>query len=1000
MRQRFSYLSLLLFSVTLTSISSKIYVNAIDCDHFTDIYGGIITYNPLDNGISLPDGTTATLTCSDGGFETTATCSAGTWNPPSLGSCGQTAVSITYTPPVSTYAPPVKRVDENGAGGSYGVAAEPSTSTANCAPLTAPANSFIGYNYFGLPPYPRGTMATLNCHLGYAPVGMTAAECEGGSWSKLGTCQSASVQRCPPLLPIMNGIINYIPGGNGAYDYGSVAELSCGFGYSVSGNPQVTCESSGWTPSPGLGQCQETTAVSTLPTSSTLVRYKRQSLGLGTTTSGIGCSALSVFNGQVNYMQSNAAIPYSSGTMAILVCSTGNTVSGSTTAYCSNGVWSPTLGTCNANGLNNGITSPFGITTPTFGSTSTVGSCPAMFALIMNGQITYSTAASMLGTYNAGTVASLNCYSGSTVSGTQSATCNNGAWSPTSLGSCVTSNGLGTGTTGLYGSNTASCLALGGVLNGQVTYSLASSGLGQYPSGTTATMSCTSGLPTGSTTSTCQSGVWTPTLGTCSTTGGFGTGLGTTGSASCYIGVMSMSGGTVSYSNGLTLGPWTSGTTATLTCPGTTPIGQSTASCQNGVWSPSSFQGCSSTGTTGLGPTLIGGGTGTSQCYIGVMSLSGGTVSYSTGLTTGPWASGTTATLTCPSGSPLGISTASCQNGVWTPSSFQGCSSTGLGTTNGFGTGTVTGTPCYIAVMSLNGGTVSYSTGNTLGPWNSGTTASLTCPSGLPTGQSTATCQNGQWNPTSFQGCSTTSGTPGIGFGTTVSSCYLPMAGVIGGTVSYSTGSTTAPWPAGSTASLTCTNGQAAQGQTTATCQNGMWSPTTFTGCGTSGLGSNNWGLGTGTSTSTAQCYATLIAPLNGQIQYSTGSTFGPFPSGSTAYLTCNSGYSVSGTSTATCYGGQFSPTTLGTCVYGLSTGTTSNNGLGGTGSCYALPQPLNGIITYSALPINSAYSVGSMATLTCNLGYTPLGTSSATCQSTGWSSLTLGTCMQSSLSG
>lgn len=65
-------------------------------------------------------------------------------------------------------------------------------------------------------------------------------------------------------------------------------------------------------------------------------------------------------------------------------------------------------------------------------------------------------------------------------------------------------------------------------------------------------------------------------------------------------------------------------------------------------------------------------------------------------------------------------------------------------------------------------------------------------------------------------------------------------------------------------------------------------------------------------------------------------------------------------------------------------------------GNCYALPQPANGQITYTSLPNNNVYSMGTSATLTCYPGYTPLGSSSAYCQQTGWSALSLGACMQS----
>lgn len=60
-------------------------------------------------------------------------------------------------------------------------------------------------------------------------------------------------------------------------------------------------------------------------------------------------------------------------------------------------------------------------------------------------------------------------------------------------------------------------------------------------------------------------------------------------------------------------------------------------------------------------------------------------------------------------------------------------------------------------------------------------------------------------------------------------------------------------------------------------------------------------------------------------------------PALTTATLTCNSGYTLSGTSQSTCTGGVFTPT-LGTCnLGGSSSGTSCTN-----------PTVLNGQITYS----------------------------------------------------
>lgn len=64
-----------------------------------------------------------------------------------------------------------------------------------------------------------------------------------------------------------------------------------------------------------------------------------------------------------------------------------------------------------------------------------------------------------------------------------------------------------------------------------------------------------------------------------------------------------------------------------------------------------------------------------------------------------------------------------------------------------------------------------------------------------------------------------------------------------------------------------------------------------------------------------------LLPPLNGQISYSQGSPFGPFPQGTMATLQCSPGFGAQGQQTATCQNGQFQPSSLGPCVQGGGTG-------------------------------------------------------------------------------
>lgn len=54
-----------------------------------------------------------------------------------------------------------------------------------------------------------------------------------------------------------------------------------------------------------------------------------------------------------------------------------------------------------------------------------------------------------------------------------------------------------------------------------------------------------------------------------------------------------------------------------------------------------------------------------------------------------------------------------------------------------------------------------------------------------------------------------------------------------------------------------------------------------------------------------------------GQINYSTTSTVPPFPSGTTATLVCNTGFSPISNTISTCIGGLWNPPTLSCAVGG-----------------------------------------------------------------------------------
>ncbi|VDL84473.1 unnamed protein product, partial [Nippostrongylus brasiliensis] len=200
--------------------------------------------------------------------------------------------------------------------------------------------------------------------------------------------------------------------------------------------------------------------------------------------------------------------------------------------------------------------------------------------------------------------------------------------------------------------------------------------------------------------------------------------------------------------------------------------------CSSGQWYPPSLGTCSS---------IIGGSVG-STCPV-LTAPSGGTITFSSGFQGSPAISGTSATLSCPSG-VQGASTTYCTNGVWTPAT--------LGTCIGFGGIGGATTTCQ-AMTTPSGVYLSYSNMATTPPFPSGTTVTARCTSGAAvTGSSIATCLSGAWFPATVGTCGLTSNDPG-------STCSNIQA--VGGTIDYSDGDFLLSHSPGSTASLLCTGG-------------------------------------------------------------------------------------------------------------------------------------------------------------------------------------------------
>ncbi|RCN47613.1 sushi domain protein [Ancylostoma caninum] len=307
---------------------------------------------------------------------------------------------------------------------------------------------------------------------------------------------------------------------------------------------------------------------------------------------------------------------------------------------------------------------------------------------------------------------------------------------------------------------------------------------------------------------------------------------------------------------------------------------------------------------------------------------------------------GTVITATCTGGGTLmGSSSMTCINGQWQPPTFGTCSTLnnmvpspppGIPVMGGT-SGSTGGAQCF-AMITPFGATISYSdsTSSTTGipsPMHDhGSTATMKCTDNSQvSGTSSSTCQNGMWNPAILGSCSNGGfmpigsgvsalpgmpGLPGLPTPSMTSPCYIELIPPINGNITYSS---PAPHQHGSTATARCNDNSAVSGESTSTCQNGMWNPPTLGTCSSSGFMPLGPGVsplpgmpglpGLPTPSMTSPCYFGLIPPLNGNITYSSTA---PHQHGSTATLTCNAGYTLKGNATATCNNGLFG--VVGTC--------------------------------------------------------------------------------------
>ncbi|KAL3997803.1 Sushi domain (SCR repeat) family protein [Acanthocheilonema viteae] len=831
-----------------------------------------------------------------------------------------------------------------------------------------------------------GSFAILNCNEGYKPSTQNQIACITGTWyptDEIGECIPISNEipkSCAPLPPHENGYIRYNQHGNINFPSGTLAYLICTDHYHPIFNRQAQCYNGQWS-TLKLGICQ--------PTGNT------------------SCAPLpAVQNGKVKYLtdsESNITI----GTVAELECFNGYVVNGFDVLICEPHGWAPApiLGTCRKDIRRSDQR----------GKRQDMRPCPTGHPIVSNGQLTYSNEPNLVGAYPSETVAIVRCNTGYTIYGALLSICEDSIWKPRNLGICILPSAI----TSVPSRN--SCLfGLLSPVGGTVTYSKGSS-LGPFPSGTLAVLKCLHGISHGPTLAACDNGSWIPPeMGSCSLphfenssniplTNNLNNAILNTTLVSpsqivtlvgsCVTGITPPANGYISYSTGSSNRPFPSGTVATINCDrGFKPVGITSSTCLNGIWSPLVVGQC----IVDTGPRLFGvplssriSVSEVGQCPTLPAPLNG-RISYSSGSEIGPFPTGTTATVICnPNYVLLGLSAAICTNGVFTPLLLAHCVP---------GPGNVESLlkmkelPC-VAIPKPPNGDVIYSD-ITATVYASRTTANLACDFGfIPIGPVETTCKNGQWQPI-LGFCQQSIITSGISQIPILRQCLFELPAVVNGQIRYSTGNMLPPYESGTIATLICNSGNVPIGRKSSTCINGSWNPLILGQCPINDNGKDY--LRTGLKQTALPSFGCPTSPpvSNGRVYYSNVSKNNVYATDTVANLVCDDGYQILGRSISYCQGGIWSPWPgVGSCQPAAPEQRQQQqqhsplNRIKPANACSEVPiTPANGMIIYEGNNSTKWHNNGASAKLQCNAGYKINGEQMTYCQDGFWSP-SLGSC-------
>ncbi|KAF8367817.1 hypothetical protein PRIPAC_85646, partial [Pristionchus pacificus] len=899
--------------------------SALQCPILSSVIGGKVSYTlPLT---PTAQGSTAVLVCSEGTVphgSLSSLCLNGKWTT-NLGSCGSSSSSV-------------------------------NTTGINCLPIPAMINGRISYSLGDLNGnYPPGTIASPSCLNGLTLYsGAHLSMClPSGQWSTstLGNCGPGLPNECPEF----NGtdiVINYnLPTGRQGFRREStIGTLSCSNGQ-TDGNVVSTCVQGKW--EPPFGQCviprQKCTLMSTpiggsLQYSNGMVKGPFPSgvlVKLTCATSTLqGASIAECRDGQ--WITENGSSIGNCGQSSSLLSQSGNGLSDSI-------IPSSTHSTIlNDSGGLDGDNDLVDGSSRVVNSSTSSGRCLPIIIPI-GATLSYSTPPN-LGIYNGGTIVSLNC-PGSTPIGSSQSQCSNGIWSPT-VGRCAlngepaylggstfggnTLGGLPTSSSSPFGINGQSINSPNGFNSLQGTgqsCTMSPTGgtsFGSFPSGTTLTLQCPLGSSiTGSQMVTCNSGRWTQ-MGSCSQPGEslrldendivtFCVPFGSTDRNG-------MDNGEFRYSNEIS-GRVSIGTVVRVNCSlGYRVEGASASVCTSNNWKPSTIGRCIQD---------IGEFTGVTSCN-GAPLVLNGQIQYSSMY--GPYPIGSYARLICnPGYSPYGTATLTCISGIWSPQSFGVCVMGGNSVMVGGGsflpqttqpwtsttqqpmtterwttfpsTTTTTSIPmltrnCFVPPLTPLQGSLKYSSGNVIGPWNEGVIVALICTNGYHVeGAGAASCRSGSFSPSQLGSCSSSIGASRL-------PCPSPLT-PLNGQFNFSTSALpTGGYPDGAMVALFC---QLSTIPYISTCSNSRWYPSIPVSC----IGMQRDSPSSPLLRDMSLDCASLRAPPFGEITFSLPSdpqTINRYPSSTRAVLLCTSGTSLEGNREAICINGIFSPP-LGMCI-------------------------------------------------------------------------------------